>query len=719
MPKPAPATVDDISRLKDELTAAIGTAKGACASANEFATLKGKLSQVSDAVNSTAEQSKANSQSALSDAKEFAQTAVQSECMKLASEIAGLKSDLHNAVESLKSEVVAQQIAALREQFAAELEAAKKDLQEQSSRLKEELAEQFLGMEKKVSGDLQEARAETEAKGKEIEELWESLKQLGDDVAAQKALADKRKEEADMKEGDLNLKIGRLTEKVNDEFARELVSMPQMEERVTAFEDPVDNRLTTLESENARLTDAVAEVENVSTRRVDWIIQNASQKVRPPRTSKAHLHASYFSPKFCCSGVSGLQLELQLFRKGDLPVAGETEGDCAVFLWANKGLNLVYKLSVGGKTQQLEKVFNGRVPYGTQRFCFMKDQINRETDTLQVSVEILEIIKQVDMVVTNPEPEPAKDPAEGEEAEETPAEKLPLDCTVRYRKNVNNRILDQVRYQVDLMRSRMVRKVEWRVEQASLLRKCFPEGEPICSTPFSAAGIEGMQLIFYPSGYSGATAGYCSLYFFAPAGATLRCVLIAGGQRREAHHSFQDSGAFGRTNFCRLEGVIDEEDDTVLLGIEIEEAHQDMQASIAHPVVQPGDRRTVAQIEGSVPGAVNSAVKLQRQPGKSIKGLDDSKILPSLWVAKPMTERGAASEKPQSFEDLASHTASALGRGDATSRRPGSSPQLSGHVDADSMTLPKLDCTPKSKRGQDRRLGASRRSNGVRSTSAL
>jgi len=393
-------------------------------------------------------------------------------------------------------------------------------------------------------------------------------------------------------------------------------------------------------------------------------------------------------------------------------VAGESEGDCAVFLWATKGLNITYKLSVAGKTIELQKAFNGRVPYGTQRFCFVKDQIHRETDTLQVSVEILEIVKQVDHIVTNPEPAPSEEATDGEEQH---VDKRPLDCTIRFRKNVNNRILDQVRHQVDLMRSRMVRKVEWRVEQASMLRRCFPEGEPICSTAFSAAGIEGLQLIFYPSGYGGVTPGFCSFFVYAPAGATLKCTLTAGNQRREAHHSFEDAGAFGRTNFCRLEGVIEE--DTVLLGLEIEEAHQDVQAKVAHPTVQPGDARTLAQIEGTVPTAVNSVVKLQRAPGKSFRGMDDSKVLPSLWTAKPLTERGAANEKPRAFEDFGR---TAVGGGisplGASTMRPGSSPGLGSPA-----LLPELSkdgCNPSDKaKRADRLRGRGR--GGVRSTSAL
>merc|ERR1719253_1832634 len=104
-----------------------------------------------------------------------------------------------------------------------------------------------------------------------------------------------------------------------------------------------------------------------------------------------------------------------------------------------------------------------------------------------------------------------------------------------------------------------------------MLRRCFPVDECMCSKPFNAAGVENMQLIFYPSGYHGSTDGFCSLFLFGPAGATLRCFLFAGGQKREASHYFREPGAFGRTNFCRYEACMDDVEDTVLLALEVEE----------------------------------------------------------------------------------------------------------------------------------------------------
>lgn len=193
-------------------------------------------------------------------------------------------------------------------------------------------------------------------------------------------------------------------------------------------------------------------------------------------------------------------------------------------------------------------------------------------------------------------------------------------------------MLSQVQKQVDSMKSRMVGRIEWRLERASTLRGCFPMGQPVCSMMFTAAGIEGLQLIFYPSGYNGASEGFCSLFLFCPAGVSITCVLWAGKQRRDITHTFEKPGAFGRTNLCRYEACLDEETDTVLLALDIQEAQQDLHAVLTHPQVVMGDTRNKDILEPRLPKrATESVVKLKR----SMKGnLDDVRELPSLWTPK-------------------------------------------------------------------------------------
>lgn len=99
---------------------------------------------------------------------------------------------------------------------------------------------------------------------------------------------------------------------------------------------------------------------------------------------------------------------------------------------------MVYKLYIGTKSATLEKVFNGRVPYGTKRLCFLKDMINREEDSLRVSVEILEAVREIEHTIKPPPPLP-------ENATEEDALTRPLEGKVVLRRHINNRLTEQVK----------------------------------------------------------------------------------------------------------------------------------------------------------------------------------------------------------------------------------------------------------------------------------
>lgn len=544
-------------------------------------------------------------------------------------------------------QVIAEELSSVCEKFDDELIKVKQELAEALVAKHQAALDKLAEVESKIGPNIEEARQEaktTDEKRGEITEL--RLKQVYENQLKEEG---RRDEKSQRVESEIYLKIERL-----DDLLKELQeeahshttnARADLEASISQLREQAIGGIEKLDENSTKLREAMAEVENMSTRRVDWIIKNVSQRMRPTTPgSKASLHTSWFSPKFNMAGAHGLQMEVQLFRPSDPPVQGESAGDCAVFLWACKGMSLVYKLHIGSKAATLEKVFNGRVPYGTKRLCFLKDQINRENDTLKISVEILEAVREVEHPIKPPPP-----PTDLDELELAVA---PLEGMLVFKRHMNNRLLDQVKSQVESMRSRMVRRIDWRLEQAGMLRRCFPPGEAICSVPFAAAGIENMQLMFYPSGYNGCTDGYCSFFLHGPAGTTLKCSLLAGTQRRDASHFFAESGAFGRTNFCRYDSAIDEEEDCILLALEIEEAHQDVQAMISHPVVQPGDRRTQALIDGDLPQKVESVVKLKRSPGKAAAGMNESRILPSLWTPLSLGEQDSRFDGMKTFDDI-------------------------------------------------------------------
>jgi len=94
-----------------------------------------------------------------------------------------------------------------------------------------------------------------------------------------------------------------------------------------------------------------------------------------------------------------------------------------------------------------------------------------------------------------------------------------------------------------------------------------------------AAGIEGMQLVLYPSGFTGVRKNYCSVYVTRPANASFNhfyAWLRAGKQRWEVVPSNEHPELYGRLNFARFEHCVDQESDSLLLVLEVQEAPQEI-----------------------------------------------------------------------------------------------------------------------------------------------
>lgn len=421
------------------------------------------------------------------------------------------------------------------------------------------------------------------------------------------------------------------------------------------------NRLGLLDNRATQLEHAVAGVENIPTRRIDWIIKDAAAQLAEMASQKHRSTSPYWlSPPFEAAGAHNFQFELRFLSPVEIQANHEkdsldNQGDCVLTLKADPGLFLVCRLHVGTAFGQLEHTFEeGQKPCSTKALCYIRDQIDPKDGTVTVSLEILEAIRTV----------PREDgPAPA--SLETGALQ-PIGSMVAHR-HLNHRTLDIMQDQVDLIRSGMVRRIEWRIEKASQMRKCFPENECICSTAFEAAGVQDLQLVFYPSGFTGAREGFCSFFLHCPAGSQLKCWLSVGKQRREARVSFDKTGYFGRTNFCRFDGCIDATDDTVLLVLEIEEAQQNIDESLSHPaklsmvstkkadktVHDDSSRPEVTHPphdSGPAPEKIDSNLRLQRVPGN--KTLQETRQLPSIWTSVPKADVYEAIDGFHSFNDI-------------------------------------------------------------------
>lgn len=364
---------------------------------------------------------------------------------------------------------------------------------------------------------------------------------------------------------------------------------------------------------------ATSKVDSINTRRVEWVVPGVVEQVQQLPSDKDRL--GIVSPPFEAAGCQGLRLELVLFKeRSSFSESGEV-GDCEVHLWATDGLSLVFKLFVGAHSVQREHSFDSRSPCSSGRLCSLSDEACPSTGELRVGVDILEAVREVfhPQISADGGDEPPRHASEG---------------SLVSSRHLNHRVVDLVRGQVDLMHSRMVRRIEWRIEHASSLRSCFGEGEPLCSPTFVAAGVEGLQLVFFPSG-QGAKEGFCSLFLHCPAGSMLKCRLWAGSQHREARVFNERSGVFGRTNFGRFESVT-AAGDIVPIALDIEEASQDVKESLSHRVATDGK-------------CVASTMRLQRTPGKA--SLEDVRQLPSIWTPRPQVDVPAL-DGFRSFSDL-------------------------------------------------------------------
>eukprot|EP00933_Yihiella_yeosuensis_P021871 TRINITY_DN17256_c0_g1_i1.p1 TRINITY_DN17256_c0_g1~~TRINITY_DN17256_c0_g1_i1.p1 ORF type:complete len:730 (-),score=119.53 TRINITY_DN17256_c0_g1_i1:340-2529(-) len=412
------------------------------------------------------------------------------------------------------------------------------------------------------------------------------------------------------------------------------------------------NLLANLDVRTVAIEDVIAEVENIPTRRVDWIVKDVSSKLQEMTKQSTDESPMFWrSPKFEAAGAHDLRMDLQFLRPPEIQsMLSESslgpQGDCTVTLHGDKGMFMVFRVYVGKAFMQLEHTFDADHPSCSSKIvCFIKDQINQEQDSLTVGFEVLEAIRAVPKEVTTElaikqEKRAGREPCSSQ-----------MGGSVVSHRYLNHRMLDIVQDQVNLIRSSMVRRIEWKIEKAGMLRRCFPEGESLCSSTFEAAGVDNLQLVFYPSGIQGAREGFCSYFLYCPAGTMLKCYLSVGKQRREARTACDRPGFSGRSNFCRFDSCTEMGEDSVLLVLEIDEAQQNIKDVLSH---RPKVSAVQTSVDGSrfegtstlstekdpgspvLPEKIESNVRLQRVPGN--KQLQETRQLPSIWTSQPKAD---------------------------------------------------------------------------------
>lgn len=244
-------------------------------------------------------------------------------------------------------------------------------------------------------------------------------------------------------------------------------------------------------------------------------------------------------PKF--PGRWPRELAVRVFSQGHKKTS--FDGFCSLFLWAPGGTTLKYQLWVGSFLRAPETdEYKTRVGHGHSNFCPVAPEVNKDKDSLTVGVDILE--------VSNEE------------------------------RNISDRGLTLVRQSLDTMVAReskvvenvKVEKAVWKIKNISDRLQQFPRGSSMWSSLFTAAGIREILLEFYPNGSTHTQKdGFCAFYIRCSMKVSIYVTLIVGKTRKgPISTTFHDATGKGLPDFCPVQDEIDRSDDTLEVGIELQ-----------------------------------------------------------------------------------------------------------------------------------------------------
>lgn len=147
-----------------------------------------------------------------------------------------------------------------------------------------------------------------------------------------------------------------------------------------------------------------------------------------------------------------------------------------------------------------------------------------------------------------------------------------------------------------------VRRVEWTIPNISERLKAQDKGMSIWSPEFSARGINGIQLEFFPNGRESTTiAGFCSLFLWCPSGTKIKYQLSVGKHIRAPDEDTYDGRmGHGHSNFCMLNAEIVADSITVAVDILEVEKIATVQSDLGSLQIFTGAVRSHIEVESQV-----------------------------------------------------------------------------------------------------------------------
>jgi len=115
------------------------------------------------------------------------------------------------------------------------------------------------------------------------------------------------------------------------------------------------------------------------------------------------------------------------------------------------------------------------------------------------------------------------------------------------------------------------RRVEWTISEWSRRARDMQRGESLWSPRFKAAGMEGLQLEFFPKGREKTTfEGFCSLFLWCPSGAKVKYQLWVGSfLRAPDEDEYTGRIGHGHSNFCPVLPEVNRELDSICVGVDL------------------------------------------------------------------------------------------------------------------------------------------------------
>lgn len=263
------------------------------------------------------------------------------------------------------------------------------------------------------------------------------------------------------------------------------------------------------------------------------------------------------SPFFTAAGLRPLRLQLRLSRQQE--PGKPLRWACGAFLRAPHG-KVSFRLTIAGRMQAFAADFAEASEWGSQKLVLLE----RVPQRVAVSLEILDVVALIPGTVGGGQPALVASVQMTDAAQAAAKEAA-------------------------LIRSTMVRRVEWRVSRITERLAAAREAgssmgddealEPLLSPPFAAAGFEGLQLQLYPLGYRPRGDEACGFFLTCPKGMYVKCKAFVGDNVRNFEHQYDTREPYGRGSFCRLIDKVDA-DDCVVCGVEFLEVRQEQTTQV-------------------------------------------------------------------------------------------------------------------------------------------